>query len=169
MVVRLARPEQVDGVFNVAESAFRDRKSGETPAVVVSLLSSPGVVADGVVREVSPVADPATRTYQVKVSLENPPPAMRFGASVMGRLKATTAPVIVLPGSALFDKGGKPAVWLFDSGTSTVTLKPVEVARYEADQVVVSSGLSKGDVVVTAGVNRLREGQHVRLAEAAGS
>ena len=84
-------------------------KPNEKPAVLVSLLSSPTIMADGVVREVSPVADPTTRTYQVKVSLENPPPAMRFGASVLGRLKATTAPVIALPGSALYDKGGKPA------------------------------------------------------------
>lgn len=169
MVVRLARPEQVDAVFNVAESAFRDRKANEKPDVIVSLLSSPGIKADGVVREVSPVADPTTRTYQVKVSLESPPVAMRFGASVLGRLKTTTAPVIVLPGSALFDQGGKPAVWLFDAASSTVKLTPVEVARFETDKVVVTSGLSKGDVVVTAGVNRLREGQPVRLAEGAGS
>lgn len=169
MVVKLAKPDQIDAVFSVAEAAFRDRKPGEKPAVLVSLLSSPTIVADGVVREVSPVADPTTRTYQVKVSLENPPPAMRFGASVMGRLKTTTAPVISLPGSALFDQAGKPAVWVFDSASSTVKLRPVEVARFETDRVVVSGGLRAGEVVVTAGVNRLREGQTVRLLEQAGS
>lgn len=168
-VIKLARPDRVDAVFNVAEAAFRDRVPNEKPAVLVSLLSSPTITADGIVREVSPVADPTTRTYQVKVSLENPPPAMRFGASVLGRLKATTAPVIALPGSALFDKGGKPAVWLFDSSTSTVTLRPVELVRFETDRVIVSDGLKKGDVVVTAGVNRLREGQSVRRLEQAGS
>lgn len=168
-VIKLAKPDQVDAVFNVAEAAFRDRKAGEKPAVVVSLLSSPSIVADGVVREVSPVADPATRTYQVKVTLDNPPTAMRFGASVLGRLKATTAPVVVLPGSALFDQGGKPAVWVYDKASSTVTLHPVQVDRFETDRVVVSQGLKDGDVVVTAGVNRLREGQKVRLAEGAAS
>jgi RND family efflux transporter MFP subunit len=169
MVVKLAKPDQIDAVFNVAEAAFRDRKAAEKPEIVVSLLSSPSIVADGVVREVSPVADPTTRTYQVKVSLENPPVAMRFGASVMGRLKATTAPVIVLPGSALFDRDGKPAVWVYDVGSSTVKLRPVQVARFETDRVVVSEGLFKGDIVVTAGVNRLREGQNVRLIEDTGS
>ncbi len=168
-VVKLAKPEQVDAVFNVAEAAFRDRQPNEKPAVLVTLLCSPSIYADGVVREVSPVADPVTRTYQVKVSLENPPPAMRFGAGVLGRLKASTAPVISLPGSALFDQGGKPAVWVFDSATSTVKLRPIEVARFETDRVVVSGGLKQGDVVVTAGVNRLREGQAVRLLEQAGS
>ncbi|MEQ1718902.1 MAG: efflux RND transporter periplasmic adaptor subunit [Hyphomicrobium sp.] len=167
MVVRLAKPGDVDAVFNVAESAFRDRQAGERPPVVVSLLSSPGIVSEGVVREVSPVADPTTRTYQVKVSLENPPPAMRFGASVLGRLKATTAPVTVLPGTALYDKTGKPAVWVYNASTSTVKLKPVTIARFETDRVVISEGLAKGDVVVTAGVNRLREDQTVRLTEGA--
>lgn len=167
MVVRLARPEEIDAVFNVAESAFRDRKREDTVHIIVNLLSSPSIVAEGVVREVSPVADPATRTYQVKVALDDPPPAMRFGASVMGRLKATTAPVVVLPGSALYDRSGKPAVWVYDPTTSSVKLRPVTVARFQSDRVVLSDGLAKGDIVVTAGVNRLREDQKVRLAESA--
>ena len=118
-------------------------------------------------REVSPVADTATRTYLVKVTLRKPPEEMRFGASVVGRLKATTAPVVVLPGSALFDKAGKPAVWVYQSASGTVALKPVGISRYETDRVVLSEGLVKGDIVVTAGVNRLREGQKVRLADGA--
>lgn len=167
MVVRLAKPDEIDAVFNVAEAAFRDRQPGERPAIVVNLLSSPGIIAEGIVREVSPVADPATRTYQVKVSLDKPPTAMRFGASVMGRLKATTAPVVVLPGGALYDKTGKPAVWVYVADTSTVALKPVTVSRFETDRVVIANGLAKGEIVVTAGVNRLREGQKVRLLDEA--
>jgi multidrug efflux pump subunit AcrA (membrane-fusion protein) len=67
----------------------------------------------------------------------------------------------------LFDKEGKPAVWLVDAASGSVSLKPVSIARYETDRVIISEGLAKGDIVVTAGVNRLREGQKVRLAEAA--
>lgn len=163
MVVRLAKPDEKDAVFAIAESAFRGRPENERPEVIVSMLSNPGVSVEGVVREISPVADPATRTYQVKVTLRSPPEGMRFGSSVVGRLKTTTAPVVVLPGSALFDKGGKPAVWVYQAASTSVALKPVVVARYEADRVVISEGLAKGEVVVTAGVNRLREGQKVRL------
>ena len=118
-------------------------------------------------REISPVADPATRTFQVKVTLKSPPDPMRFGASIVGRLKASTGPVVVLPTVALFDKAGKPAVWVVDTASGSVSLKEVGVSRYETDRVVISSGLAKGEIVVTAGVNRLREGQKVRLAEAA--
>ena len=166
MVLRLALPDEKDAVFAIAESAFRGRQPEDRPGIQVRLLASPEIVADGIVREVSPVADPATRTFQVKVTLKSPPAAMRFGSSVVGRLKETTAPVVVLPGAALFDKGGKPAVWVVDAGTGAVTLRPVVVVRYESDKVVISEGLAKGDVVVTAGVNRLREGQKVRLAAA---
>jgi RND family efflux transporter MFP subunit len=162
-IVRLARPEDKDAVFAIAEAVFGQRRPDERPELIVALLSNPAIAAEGVVREVSPVADATTRTYQVKVSLRNPPEQMRFGASVMGRLKASTAPVIVLPGSALFDKGGKPAVWVVDKAKGTVSLKPVTIVRYETDSVIVSEGLAAGDVVVTAGVNRLRDGQSVRL------
>jgi len=168
MIVRLARPTDKDGVFNIAESAFQTRPApADSPIeVIVSLLANPGITADGVVREISPVADPATRTFQVKVTLKNPPDQMRFGASIVGRLKASTAPVVVLPATALFDRLGKPAVWVVDTAAGTVALKDVTVARYETDRVILSGGLTKGEIVVTAGVNRLREGQKVRLAEA---
>ena len=167
MIVRLARPTDKDAVFSIAESAFRGRSNQERPEVIVALLSNPSIAADGVVREISPVADPATRTYQVKVTLKSPPEQMRFGASVSGRLKIATAPVVALPASALFDKAGQPAVWLVDVTSGSVSLKPVTIARYETDRVIIADGLAKGDIVVTAGVNRLREGQKVRLAEAA--
>ncbi|MDX2156409.1 MAG: efflux RND transporter periplasmic adaptor subunit [Hyphomicrobiaceae bacterium] len=165
MVVKLAKPDEKDAVFAIAESAFRGRKEGEKPEIAVALLSNPQVTADGTVREVSPVADPATRTFQVKVALRSPPAQMRFGSSVVGRLRESTAPVAALPGSALFDKGGKPAVWVLSPDKASVMLRPVVVARYETDKVIVTEGLAKGDVVVTAGVNRLREGQKVRLTE----
>jgi RND family efflux transporter MFP subunit len=165
MIVRLAKPSELDAVFAVAEAAFETFKPDDRPEVVVALLSDPTISAEGVVREVSPVADPATRTYQVKVTLHNPPEQMRFGASVSGRIKATSAPIVVLPGSALFDKAGKPAVWVYHADTTAVALKPVTVGGYETDQVIVSEGLVEGDVVISAGVNQLREGQKVRLVE----
>ncbi len=165
MIVRLAKPDEKDAVFAIAESAFEGRSARERPEVVALLLSNPSVSAEGVVREISPVADPATRTFQVKVTLKDPPEQMRFGGSVVGRVKASTAPVVVLPGSALFDKGGRPAVWVVDPARGSLRLRPVTVARYETDRVVVGEGLAKGDVVVTAGVNRLREDQKVRVSE----
>ena len=186
MVVKVAQPGDKDAVFTIAESAFRDHKPEDKPGIIVAPLSNPDLVIDGVVREVAPVADPTTRTYLVKVTLKDPPPQIRFGMSVSGRLKANTAPVVVLPLAALFDKNKTPAVWVFTpsaappaattptattpatpaaSGSTfgTVLRKPVTISRYEADKVVIAGGLTRGEIVVTAGVNMLRDGQRVRL------
>jgi RND family efflux transporter MFP subunit len=165
MVVKLARPDDKDGVFNIAETAFSDVNDSH-PEVIVWPLSNPNLIIEGAVREISPVADPATRTYTVKVTLKNPPPQLRFGMSIGGRLKGRAPLAVALPLSAVFEKNGSPAVWVFDQQSSNLTLRPITVARYEANTVVVASGLAKGDIVVTAGVNTLTVGQKVRLATA---
>jgi RND family efflux transporter MFP subunit len=165
MVAKLARPDEKDGVFNIAETAFTD-VSVSHPEVIVSPLSNPDLTVEGLVREISPVADPTTRTYTVKVTLKSPPPQLRFGMSIAGRLKGGSTLAVALPPAALFEKHGAPAVWLFDHQLGSVSLRPVTVARYEANTVVIGSGLAKGDIVVTAGVNTLTVGQKVRLAEA---
>jgi len=165
MVVKLARPGDKDGVFNIAETAFADAGNTEGE-VVVWPLSNPDMAVDGVVREISPVADPATRTYTIKVTLKDPPPQLRFGMSIAGRLKGRAPLAVALPLSAVFEENGLPAVWLFDPQSGCVSLKPVTVVRYEANTAVIADGLAKGDIVVTAGANTLRVGQKVRLADA---
>jgi RND family efflux transporter MFP subunit len=118
-----------------------------------------------VAREISPIADSATRTYTVKVTLKNPPPQLRFGMSIGGRWSANSGPVVALPLSALFEQNGMPAVWVVDGRSGSVALRSVTVARYETDRVVIADGLAKGDVVVTAGANTLTQGQKVRVAQ----
>jgi multidrug efflux pump subunit AcrA (membrane-fusion protein) len=118
------------------------------------------------VREISPVADPATRTFTVKVTLQNPPPQLRFGMSIGGRLKGNAALSIALPLSAVFEKNGSPAVWVVDHQSSSLILRTITIARYEANTAIVDSGLAKEEIVITAGVNTLTVGQKVRLADA---
>ena len=164
MVVKLARPDDKDAVFNIAETAFTDTNDAH-PEIIVWPLTNPDLTVEGVVREISPVADPATRTYSVKVTLKNPPAQLRFGMSIAGRLKGSPALVVTLPLAALFEKNDAPAVWLFDQQSQSLSLRPVSVARYEANTAIIADGLAQGDIVVTAGVNTLTVGQKVRLAE----
>jgi RND family efflux transporter MFP subunit len=166
VILRIADPSEKDAVFAIAEAAFANPPApGERPKIIVSLLSNPAITATGEVREIAPVADDMTRTYKVKVALSGVGEEMRFGASVEGHVERRAAkPVMMLPGSALFDRDGSPAVWVVDK-SSEVRLKPVTVARYETDRIIISDGLAQGDIVVTAGVNRLRENQKVRLQE----
>src|SRR6516225_7420811 len=149
MVVKLAQPGEREAVFNVAEATFKNRL--KNPTVEVQLVSNPEIKASGKVRYVSPQADPTTRTFTVRVSLPDAPPQMRLGANVVGSVTMNEGMAVTIPGSALFQKDGQPAVWLVTKD-GTVQLKPIAVERYQGDSVVVASGLAQGDVVVTGGV-----------------
>jgi RND family efflux transporter MFP subunit len=71
MIVRLARTGEKEAVFNVAEKMFRTVP--RDPLVEVTLLSDPSIKANGRVREISPSADPVTRTFTVRIALIEPP------------------------------------------------------------------------------------------------
>lgn len=108
-------------------------------------------------------ADPVTGTFQVRVGLSGPPPAMRLGSTVTGRIEVGMAPGYDLPATAVTRAEGLPAVWVVDPQTQTVSLRTVEILRFDPTRVVVAEGLGEGDLVVTAGVQALRPGQKVRL------
>jgi len=163
MVLQIARQGGRDAVFNVPSQIIR--RSPRNPEVTVALSEDPTVVATGHVREVAPQADAATGTYVVKVTLGNPPEAMRLGATIIGQVKMQSEPIIQIPGTALTLSEGKPAVWIVDPERKTVSLRTVTVAHYDTFSIVVANGLSDDDLVVTAGVQALRPRQQVRLLE----
>jgi RND family efflux transporter MFP subunit len=123
------------------------------------------ICATASVYEIAPEADPVTRTYQTKAVLENNASQMLLGSTVVGRFAFTQNPSLQIPASALTMFEGKPAVWLVDSSTQSVGLRPVAIAQYTTDRIVLSNGLKSGDRVVTAGVQSLRHAQKVRAME----
>jgi RND family efflux transporter MFP subunit len=164
MVVRVAQPEEREAVFNVAEAGVRS--APKEPVIEVALAGAPDVTAVGRVREVSPQADPVTRTHTVRIALENPPDALRLGATVTGRLKQPPAPVIELPGTAIVQEAEQSFVWVVDPKDQTVRRRAVRIRPgHEGGPLVVTDGLAQGDIVITAGAHSLAEGQRVRLAK----
>jgi RND family efflux transporter MFP subunit len=163
--VELARQGGRDAVFDVPEQAIR--KGPSDPLVHLVLTNDPTVRATGRVREVSPQADPTTRTWQVKVGIIDPPQAMALGSTVTGSIKLDAPTGVEVPPSALTEADGHSAVWVVDPQSQTVSLRSVNVSRYDPASVVIAQGLEPGDVVVTAGVQVLRPGQKVRLLGAA--
>jgi RND family efflux transporter MFP subunit len=161
MIVRLARQSGRDAVFDVPARVIE--AASVEDLVTVTLSSDPRVTTTGRVREVSPQADPVTRTFKVRVGLATPPEAMRLGSTVTGAIALGGTAGIKIPTSALTATGGAPAVWTLDPASNTVALRNVNVVRYELDRVLVSQGLEPGELVVTAGVQTLRPGQQVRL------
>jgi membrane fusion protein, multidrug efflux system len=161
MIVRIARRDGRDAVFDVPAQVIRTAPSD--PIIAVSLSDDPKVMALGRVREIAPQADPVTRTFAVKVGLKDPPPAMRLGATVTGRMEGDSVPVIDIPATALTKINSQPAVWIVDPLNKTVSIRNVDILRYDPARVAVSGGLTTGEVIVTAGVQALHPGQKIRL------
>lgn len=161
VIVRIARTDAKEAEFKVSERTLRSVPPN--PVVEVILVSDPKVKAMGHVREVATTADPVTRTFAVRLALDDPPEAMRFGATVQGRVIWQEAMVARLPSAALSRSDNAPAVWVFDPQKSTVELRPVQVLRYDTDEVLVIAGLKNGERVVVAGVQKLWPGMRVRL------
>lgn len=165
MVVNLAREGGRDAVFDFPPR-IKDALAADTVIEVVSN-TDPGVRAVGRVREISPRADPVTRTFEVRVGLTNPPEALRLGSSVTGRVPVggagAEAGALSIPAAALTRADGQPAVWVVDPEDQRVRLRSIDVLAYELDEVLVAHGLAPGELVVTAGVQSLRPDQQVRL------
>ena len=165
MIVQVAREGGRDAVFDAPEQLIRT--GPRDPTVEIALSEDATVKATGRVREVSPQADASTRTFQVKVAIIDPPEGMRLGSTVIGRIRLPAPAGVEIPQSALTEADGRPAVWIVDPSSQTVSLRSVEVARYDPAAVVISKGLQAGEFVVTAGVQALRAGQKVSIVGAA--
>jgi len=168
-VLRLAHDGPRDAVFAVPEdhlAAMRARL-GKPGAVKVRPWGG-GAALPATVREVAAAADSSTRTYLVKADLGGA--AVQLGQTVtvlvdLPRLDGITR----LPLSAVMQHQGQTAVWLLDTATMTVKVQPVAVAGADGNTVVVASGLSPGQVVVTAGVHVLTPGQKVKFYAPSGA
>jgi membrane fusion protein, multidrug efflux system len=163
MIVKVAREDNKDAVFEVPAQLAMSRRIPMDPIIHVALVDNPNIKTIGRIREVSPQADPVTRLFQVKVGLDSPPLEFFLGVTVSGAINLDTSPVMTLPLTAVIESDGKPSVWVVDPVSNTVTLRAVEILRYDPSAIIVASGLRDGEVVVTAGVNILHPGQKVKL------
>ena len=165
VIMSIATNEGRDAVFNVPEQLFQNKPSSGALSVEVSLSYDPTIKTIGVVREVSPQADPITRMFTVKVGLTNPPKELQLGSTVTGSVILNKGSVIELPVMSLNKSNSSPAVWVVNKENNTVSLKNIKVISYNQDSIIVSEGLENGEIVVTAGVHSLYPGQQVKLLD----
>jgi RND family efflux transporter MFP subunit len=116
-------------------------------------------------RELSPQADPATRTYAARFTIEQADDAVAFGMTATVTLaQAGDAKVARLPLAAILNRGTGPSVYLVDASGALVR-RPVTVASFTEDAALVTSGIGDGDKIVTLGVQKLEAGLRVRAIE----
>lgn len=163
-VVRVAQLGEKEIIVNVPERAVGLLKTAKGFAAHFDAI--PGKLYAARLRELSPAADAATRTYTARLSILGADEALKLGMSATVRLDLGTAEAIVVPNTALYTRDNSTRVWLVDRATETVKAVEIKTGESTNEGVAVVSGLKPGDLVVTAGANLLQVGQKVRLIDA---
>lgn len=164
-VVTMAADGEREVLVSVPESRVSELQS--TKEMKITAWAQPGKMWRGTLRELAPDADSVTRTYLARVSVRDAGPTLLLGMTASVQLAASepTGSGIRLPLTAIYDKSGQTQVWLVDSKTETVIPRNVVLGSTQSDDVWITSGLSGGETVVTAGVHLLAKGQKVRLLD----
>ena len=161
-VVRLAQLGEKEIAISIPEDQVDALR--RVTDVSVRTWANPKQVLPGKLRELSPVADTATRTYTAKISIPNAPADVRLGMTAYVTFSAASAsPMLKVPLTALVQNQGGSAVWVVENGT--VRLTPVQLAAPSGNDMLVASGITPGQTVVTAGVNLLKPGQKVTVLD----
>jgi RND family efflux transporter MFP subunit len=161
-VVRLAHLGEKEAVVALPETWLTEAQSSKA---AVQLWSEPGRMFTARLRELSPQADAATRTYAARFTIDNPDDSVALGMTATVTLShSADASVAKLPLAAILDRGTGPSVYVVDS-SGALELRPVKVAAFTEDAALVSSGVSTGDRIVKLGVQKLNAGERVRTID----
>jgi len=161
-VFRLARPDTLEVAIAIPESRLAEaRRYGAEHAAEITLWADGEKKYRGRLREIAAMADPQTRTYAARVSIDDVDAAVVFGMTANVKfVPANAGERLTIPQTALFQADGKPAVWVV-ADDATVALRPVERARYTDDGVDVAAGVARGERIVVAGVHKLNAGEKI--------
>lgn len=166
-VLRIAQAGGKEVVVGIPEDKVANLRS--ITDVRVRIWANPHAVLRGKLRELSPVADPVTRTYTAKITILNAPAEVKLGMTAYVSFVAQTPnAMFAVPLTALLQDRAATSVWVVENGA--VRLVPVQIGGTSGDDVLLAGGVSAGQTIVTAGVNQLKAGQKVKIladAEAA--
>jgi RND family efflux transporter MFP subunit len=161
-VARLAHRGEKEAVIALPETWLGEARDAK-PAV--RLWSDGNRRLDATLRELSPQADPVTRTFAARFTIHDADETVAFGMTATVTLeREREAPVARLPLSSILNRGTGPMVYVVDD-TGALVLRPVAVAAFTGDVALVTSGISDGERVVTLGVHMLEAGLRVRTIE----
>jgi len=166
-MVKLARNEELEILVGVPEHRLKTVR--DAAQITFELWSDTGHRYAARLRELSPSADPLTRTYPARFTVLEQPGFIGIGMTASLTLAKPEPGVLAeVPLGAIFQQGTRPAVWVVDKATGAVELRPVVIARWRDETALIASGVKDGEIVATAGVHKLEPGQKVRpLVQAA--
>lgn len=158
--IRVARLDEKEALIAAPEQWLARIREGEAR---LTLWSDPSRQHEARLRELSPVPDPATRTYAARFSLVDPDPTLAFGMSAtLTIVDPQSPPVARIPLTALVDRGHGPGLWTVGPD-GKLGFAPVSVQSYGASEARIVGGVGDGAVVVALGAQKLDAGQTVRI------
>ncbi len=166
-VIKLAQLDEKEIHFDVPEHRLAELT--RRPAVTITLWADHERRLKGQIREIASAADPASRTYRVKATLLEHQEAAQLGMTATVWVPSNMPSRMTVPLSSVFtpqNKPGQPHVWLVDEQTGTVRSVPVQIGEPLDGEHIAVTGLASGQLLVSAGVQRLAEGQAVRWPDA---
>ena len=134
-------------------------------AVTARSVSYPDQVFSGKVASVDSRVDPSTRSITVRALVPNPSGLLKPGMFLTVHLARDATDALVVPEQALVPEQGDMFVFLVKDGT--VEKRLVRIGQRRVGNVQVVQGLSAGDLVVTEGTQKLRDGARVQVAKGA--
>ena len=159
-IIRIARNGDREVQIAVPEQDLALAREAKAEA---ALWSEPGRAYPANLRELSPNADPATRTFQARYTLAGLAADSPLGMTATLTLaKDMGGKIARIPLAAVMNEGNGTEVYVLDPKTSELRRKAVKVSTFEARQAIITDGLAEGDVIVTLGTHALRAGQKVR-------
>ena len=161
-VLELAIENRYDAVFRLPETLLAIPPEARPKQVSLTSLDKPDDGIVGTIQLISPLVDTTTGTVKVTVTMPGLPEGLQLGDSIIGTVKWTDAPQIVLPWVSLTVQERKPAVWVVAPDTYKVSLRQIEVQRYETERILIQGGLAEGDLVVGYGAHLLYPDRTVR-------
>ncbi len=158
-VVILARPDVREAVVDIPDELISKVATGMV--FVARLQAAPDSTANAVVREIGPLADEATRTHRVRLTLTDAPTAFRLGTTLTLTRQTPIASRMMVSAGTVLRQGSQAYVWILTGDGHRVQRRDVVVNGINEGQAIIISGLSAGDKVVTVGVHSLHEGEAV--------
>jgi multidrug efflux system membrane fusion protein len=164
-VFRLAQEGEREVAIAIPETQFASLKIGAPADVTLWSSGSESAHHNGHLRELTPVADSASRTYAARVALDSMDARVALGMTAQVRFKSSgKRDKMIVPLSAIFQQGDQAAVWVVAADRS-ISLRKVEVAAYRDSGAVIASGVVAGERIVSAGVHKLSAGEKIRIIE----
>ncbi len=159
-VLTLVQTKILLATASVPEKEVARFKPGDKAEVLVPAL---GKTLDGSIREIAVLANPLTRSYEVKVAVSNAQGELRVGMVAEIHLDAVGggSALVIPPEAVRVDEAGKPCVFLV-MRDRMLRRQPVTVVGYLGELTAIGAGLSEGDEVVISGTPMLADGMVVR-------